>query len=53
MNSLNIDKGAKKTKLRYLLHLLSLGKLSREDASELKPLLMEELKETETKRYRM
>jgi hypothetical protein len=30
-------------KMRYLLRLLSLGKLSRDSASELKPLLLDEL----------
>jgi hypothetical protein len=43
MSSINIDKDTKREKLRYLLHLLSLGRLERGDAGELKGLLMEEL----------
>ena len=44
MSSLKIDDiGTKREKLLYLLHLLSLGRLEREDAAELKGLLMEEI----------
>jgi hypothetical protein len=47
MSSLNIDdKKTKLGKLRFLLHLLSLGKLNRDYADDLKALLIEELKET-------
>jgi hypothetical protein len=44
MSCLKIDdKGTKREKLLYLLHLLSLGRLEREDAPDLKALLMEEI----------
>lgn len=47
MSSLKIDdKETKREKLRYLLRLLSLGKLSREYAGDLKALLMDELKDS-------
>jgi|GEM_PF-920508 hypothetical protein len=49
MSSINIDKDTQREKLRYLLHLLSLGRLEREDAGELKGLLMEELKKVRKK----
>ncbi len=45
MSSINIDKDTKHGKLRYLLRLLSLGKLERDSAGELNALLMEELKQ--------
>ena len=44
MSSINVENDSKREKKRYLLHLLSLGKLDRDSAGELKPLLMEDLK---------
>jgi len=43
MSSINIENDIKRQKMRYLLSLLSLGKLTKELAGELKPLLIEEL----------
>jgi hypothetical protein len=48
-NSINIENDVKREKKRYLLQLLSLGKLDRNSAGELKPLLMEELKKARAK----
>ena len=48
MSSINVDTDVKREKLRYLLHLLSLGKLDREHAGELKGLLIEELERIRT-----
>jgi hypothetical protein len=39
----NIENDVKRGKLRYLLYLLSSGRLERQDAGELKALLTEEL----------
>jgi hypothetical protein len=44
MSSINIENDTKREKKRYLLQLLSLGKLDRNSAGQLKPLLMEDLK---------
>ena len=44
MSSINIENQSKREKLRYLLRLLSVGKLPKEYAGDLKVLLMDELK---------
>jgi hypothetical protein len=43
MTSINIDSDVRRERLRYLLHLLSLGRLDRDNAQDLKGLLMQEL----------
>jgi hypothetical protein len=43
MSSLNTGNDVRRGSLRYLLHLLSLGRLDRENAQDLRTLLMEEL----------
>jgi hypothetical protein len=43
MSSLNIENDVRRERLRYLLHLLSLGRLDRENAEDLRGLLTEEL----------
>lgn len=43
MSSLNIKNDVRRERLRYLLHLLSLGRLDRENAQDLRSLLTEEL----------
>jgi hypothetical protein len=48
-NTINIDNDVKRGKKRYLLQLLSLGKLDRDSAGQLKPLLMEDLKKARAK----
>lgn len=48
-NTINIDNAVKREKKRYLLQLLSLGRLDRDSAGELKPLLMEDLKKARAK----
>lgn len=44
MSTINIDKDVRAEKLRILLHYLSLGRLDRENAVDLRNLLIEELK---------
>jgi hypothetical protein len=43
MTSVNIDSDVRRERLRYLLHLLSLGRLDRDNAQDLKGLLTQEL----------
>jgi hypothetical protein len=43
MTSINIDSDVRRERLRYLLHLLSLGRLDRDNAQDLKGLLTQEL----------
>ncbi len=43
MTSINIDSDVRRERLWYLLHLLSLGRLDRDNAHDLKGLLMQEL----------
>ena len=49
MSSINIETQTKREKLRYLLRLLSVGKLPRDYAGDLKVLLMEELNKARRK----
>jgi hypothetical protein len=46
MTSINIDSDVRRGRLRYLLHLLSLGRLEKENALDLKGLLTQELATT-------
>ena len=43
MSSINIENDVRRERLRYLLHLLSLGRLDRENAVHLRAFLTEEL----------
>jgi hypothetical protein len=43
MSSLNIENDVRRERLRYLLQLLSLGRLDRENAQDLRAMLREEL----------
>ncbi|MFZ0513668.1 MAG: hypothetical protein WAM14_18825 [Candidatus Nitrosopolaris sp.] len=43
MTTINIDNDVSHERLRYLLHLLSLGRLDRKNAGDLRGLLTEEL----------